>query len=103
MLRNLYDYPAPSSGERFEKLLESDHLTIETIVSSDTPETTLYDQDHDEAVLLLEGCATLWIDGRTITMKPGDFLLIPAHKPHKVLKTEPETRWLAIHSKEPLC
>ena len=103
MLRNLFDYPIPASGEHFKKLLESEHITIETIISSETPDTKLYDQDHDEAVLILEGCATLWLDGRTIVMSTGDFLLIPAHKPHKVLHTEVGTRWLAIHTKERLC
>ncbi len=100
---NLFVSPIPSEGESFETLLRNDHLRIEAIVSSDTPEPICYDQPHDEAVLLLEGDAMLWIDGREIALKKGDFLLIPAHTPHKVLHTAPGTRWLAIHAKEPLC
>ena len=102
-MKNLLSLPVPKVGEFFETLLCNDHVTIETIVSSDTPEPKLYDQPHDEAVLLIEGEATLEANGNTIVLKAGDFLHIPAHTPHKVSKTKNGTRWLAIHAKEPLC
>ncbi|WP_456451897.1 cupin domain-containing protein [Hydrogenimonas sp.] len=101
--RNLLQTPPPEAGEYFETLLKNDRVTIELIVSSDTPEPLLYHQKHDEAVLLLEGRALLWVDGKHVTLKRGDFLHIPADTPHRVLETEAGTRWLAIHTKEPLC
>ncbi len=100
---NLFDFPVPDTGEEFHTLLKNRSLRIETIVSSDTPEPLLYRQEHDEAVLLLAGGALLWIDGKEVQLQPGDFLHIPAHTPHRVLKTEKGTRWLAIHTKEPTC
>jgi cupin 2 domain-containing protein len=101
--RNLLLTPPPDAGESFETLLKNDDVTVELIVSSDTPEPILYHQEHDEAVLLLEGRAVLWLDGRHVTLTRGDFLHIPAHTPHRVLETEAGTRWLAIHSRKPLC
>ena len=103
MCINLFEKAVPDASETFETLLRNDHVVIETIVSSDTPNPVLYDQEHDEAVLLLEGSALLWIEGKEIALKPGDFLHIPAHTRHKVLATQKGTRWLAIHTKEPLC
>ncbi|NPA29411.1 MAG: cupin domain-containing protein [Epsilonproteobacteria bacterium] len=104
MLVNLFDeLPVPETGETFKKLLGSQTCRIELIVSSDTPEPVLYDQEEDEAVLLIEGGATLWMDGRSVSLSPGDFLLIPAHTPHRVVQTLPGTRWLAIFSGERLC
>ena len=102
-MENLFDRKIPDTGESFETLLKNDDVAIELIVSSDRPEPILYHQQKDEAVLLLEGKATLWIDGRHVILKPGDFLHIPAGTPHKVLETENGTRWLAIHTKAPLC
>jgi len=102
-MTHLFERPVPETGEVFEVLARNDRLTVELIVSSDTPEPLLYDQDHDEAVVLLEGGATLWVDGEEIEMGPGDYLCLPAHTPHKVLATRKGTRWLAIHAKEPLC
>ncbi len=99
---SLNDLPVPSEGENFFPLLQNDSVTIEAIISSDHLEPKLYDQDRDEAVLLYAGKAVLEIEGREVTMKPGDILHIPAHTPHRVLRTKPGTRWLVIHSREPL-
>lgn len=103
MLKHLLEYDIPETGETFETLLTNDDVTIELIVSSEQPEPVLYHQQKDEAVLLIQGKATLWVDGKHITMLPGDFLHIPAQTPHKVLETENGTRWLAIHTKRALC
>ena len=99
---SLDDLPVPAEGENFVPLLQNDSVTVEAIISSDRLEPKLYDQDHDEAVLLYAGEAVLQIEGREVTMKPGDILHIPAHTAHRVLRTKPGTRWLAIHSREPL-
>lgn len=100
---NLFDLPIPETGEEFRTLFKNCGVKIEAIVSSDTPEPLLYRQEHDEAVLLVSGGAVLWLDGREVTLRPGDFLHIPARMPHRVLETEKGTRWLAIHMKEPPC
>jgi cupin 2 domain-containing protein len=94
---NLFALPIPEMGERFETLLTHHGCRIEAIVSSETPEPTLYNQPHDEAVLLISGTATLEMAGKRIVMQPGDFLMIPAHTPHRVMQVEHGTRWFAIH------
>jgi cupin 2 domain-containing protein len=103
MLTNLFDHlPLPAAEEEFTGLLSRQGVRIERIVSNghSTPDETPYDQDHDEWVLLLRGAAGLWIDGDgTRDLRPGDHVLIPAHRLHRVTWTaesEP-TIWLAIH------
>ena len=94
---NLYDYTVPKSGEDFTKLLDTPKAKIVRIVSSDTPPDTLYVQEEDEWVVVLEGEATLEIDGTQKRLQRGDMLFIPAQTPHRVLKTQHGTLWLAVH------
>jgi len=102
-IQNLFSKSVPDKGELFETLLQNGDVTIEVIVSSDSPEPVEYNQPHDEAVLLITGNAHLLINEEVIIMNPGDFLHIPANTPHKVLKTEKGTRWLALHTKGAIC
>src|SRR3546814_5312272 len=63
------------------------------------PYTTLF-RSHDEWVLLLKGAAGLWIDGEgESTLRPGDHVLIPARRLHRVLWTarDEPTLWLGVH------
>jgi len=94
---NLYDYALPAAGESFTPLLENEKVKILRIVSSDTPDDTLYDQEEDEWVVVLEGSATLEMEGRRIELQRGDTLFIPAHTPHRVLRTETGSLWIAVH------
>jgi cupin 2 domain-containing protein len=100
---NLFDdLPARAEREIFTELLAREGVRIERIVSTgqSTPADAPYNQDHDEWVLLLRGSAGLWIEGEgERDLRPGDHLLIPAHRTHRVIwtaKAEP-TVWLAIH------
>jgi cupin 2 domain-containing protein len=90
---------APSSGERFEEVLRCRNVRVERILSSDRPEPTLYVQEHDEWVCLLQGDAELWLDGEPVVLRAGDHVFIPARTPHRVLRTsgEPPCLWLALH------
>jgi cupin 2 domain-containing protein len=95
--------PAHFPDELFEPVLKQGGIEIERIVSKGhaTPEGQWYDQDWDEWVLLLQGQATLIFacERKPVLLKPGDYLLIPAHRHHRVEWTDPavETIWLAIH------
>jgi len=100
---NLLDsLPIQTTEEVFTELLSRPGVRIERIVSNghSTPFDAPYDQDHDELVLLLRGSASLWIDcDGERDLRPGDHVLIPAHRIHRVTRTaenEP-TIWLAIH------
>ncbi len=100
---NLFDLENTTSAdhELFESLATGDVL-IERIVSRGhtTPEDQWYDQEKDEWVVLLTGeAAVLFDDGREVSLKPGDYLMIPAHSRHRVThtSTQPACIWLAIH------
>lgn len=94
---NLFDGEAPASGEHFEVLAKLRGTTIERIVSSASPGLDLYDQAQDEWVVLLRGRAQLELRTETLELSAGDFILIPAHTPHRVLSTSAGALWLAVH------
>lgn len=88
--------------ELFQTLWSKEELKIERIISRghSTPDGQWYCQDWDEWVLLLQGEAQLaYENNQTINLKPGDYLLIPAHTRHRVAWTasEENTLWLAVH------
>lgn len=101
---NLFQLPDPlPAAELFTALFETPHLRVERILSTGqtTPPDEWYDQSQDEWVVLLQGSATLtYEDGASLAMGPGDYVLIPAHRRHRVSFTssEPPCVWLAIHS-----
>ncbi len=100
MSSNLFkDLPEIERGEVFADLVRCRNVHIERILSSDRPESVLYEQAQDEWVCLLQGEAELWIDGETVTLNPGDYRFIPAGAPHRVMKTsaQPRCLWLAVH------
>lgn len=106
---NLFSRPSLSAGEEiFETLLETAAFRLERIVSSgqSTPPGEWYDQEADEWVLLVSGSARLRFEGEptAVALGPGDYLLIPARRRHRVEWTDPgqQTVWLALHFREPL-
>jgi cupin 2 domain-containing protein len=90
---NLFDdLPRQSDKEVLTELLCRKGVRIERIVSTgqSTPVDKPYTQEYEEWVLLVSGSAEL---------RPGDCVLIPPHRPHRVTwtaKGEP-TVWLAVH------
>jgi cupin 2 domain-containing protein len=95
---NLFDdADAPASGERFETLLTHRNLVVERIVSSADIVPTEYVQPQDEWVAVLQGDATLDVDGILHDLRSGDCLFLPAGTPHTVKRVSEGTIWLAIH------
>jgi len=101
---NLFDsIPGELPQELIEILHHSGPVRMERIVSRQhaSPPGFWYEQKEDEWVLLLAGSAGLRIEGeeQVISMKPGDAILLPAHKKHRVEWTDAssDTIWLAIH------
>ena len=88
---------APVAGEIVERLVSDGHVSVEHILSGRLHVPLAYDQDHDEWFTILEGAAELEVDGDPHSVTAGDWLLIPRAVPHRVLYTEPGTRWLAVH------
>jgi cupin 2 domain-containing protein len=97
----LDDLPAGDEAvERFEDLLTGPGARLERIVSSGqaTPPSEWLEQAWDEWVLLVAGRAGLTLEGDPpLTLQPGDHLLIPAYRRHRVDFTDTPTVWLAVH------
>ena len=101
---NIFSNIAPSrQKEVFETIFKDKSIKIERIISygQSSPVDFWYDQDENEFVLLLEGVAKIEFENDTITLKTGDYLLIPSHKRHRVAFTAKDkpTIWLAIFFK----
>lgn len=81
-------------------LLEAGTLRIERIVSQGqtSPDGFWYDQEQHEWVVLVAGAARLRFEKKTVELRPGDFVNIPAHTKHRVEWTTPDqpTVWLAV-------
>lgn len=101
---NFFEHlPEASAQEYFDTLVEGKGTRIERIVSHGqcSPKGFWYDQDMNEWVMLLKGCAALEFEGQDniIELHPGDALDIPAHRRHRVDWTSAKepTVWLAVH------
>ena len=106
MKRNIYsDIPYELPEELVEVISESQGVRIERIISRGhrSPEGFWYDQEENEFVLLVSGEAKLLFEkeNEEVCLEAGDYLVIPAHKRHRVVWTAPdrETVWLAVHFK----
>lgn len=102
-MKNLFtEIPDKLPGELIESLVSTDAVQVQRIVSRGhkTAESTWYDQGTNEFVVLLKGAARLeFMDGRSISLDPGDWLQIPAHAKHRVAWTaeDVDSVWLAVH------
>lgn len=100
LLRNI---PDALPEELFQTLLEGCAFKLERIVSlgHTTPPGQWYDQAQDEWVALFSGAARLEFEGNSdsVTLNPGDCVLLPARQRHRVAWTDPDqpTVWLALH------
>ena len=88
--------------EILEKIIGKKNLKVERIISDghSSPPNYWYDQNNNEFVLLLKGSAELSFEnGENVFLKPGDYLIIPPHKKHRVENTDKsgKTIWLTIH------
>jgi len=96
------DLPEALREEITRTLLMAEGMRIERIVSTgqSSPEGFWYDQDEHEWVVLLSGSAGLEVEGESSIRKlaPGDFMLLPAHRKHRVAWTDADepTIWLAV-------
>jgi cupin 2 domain-containing protein len=96
--------PGQLEAELFQPLWRTDAFRLERIISAGqaTPAGEWYDQEEDEFVVLLSGAAGLRVEGETAVreLRPGDWVLLPAHARHRVEWTDPgqKTVWLALHA-----
>ena len=100
-MSNLFsNIPSNLPEELIETLIQSDGVRIERIVSHGhaSPEGFWYDQDEHEWVMVLQGAARLQLEDKTVDLRPGDHINLPAHTKHRVewTKRDEQTVWLAV-------
>jgi len=89
---------APDEGERFDHLVAEDgRAVVEQILSGRVEDPADYLQDHDEWVTLLSGRATLEVGDEPVELAAGEWVVLPAHVPHRLVTVDPGTSWLAFH------
>jgi cupin 2 domain-containing protein len=95
--------PIMLPDELVETLAVGTRFRLERIVSRGhaTPPGEWYDQAAAEWVVLLSGAARLRFadENEARPLQPGDWLLIPARRRHRVEWTDAggDTIWLALH------
>ena len=89
---------APEHGEETVALVRTGGFTVEQILSGALSAAQDYAQDHDEWVVVLAGSAVLEVDGAAHELGVGDWWLLAAGTPHRLVRTEPGTSWLAVRS-----
>jgi cupin 2 domain-containing protein len=98
--------PQPSSDEDFFTLVSATGVTIERIVSMGqaSPPDVWFDQPMTEWVMVVKGAAEILFEGEdeSVSLKAGDYILIPPRLRHRVAWTDPnqQTVWLAVHFQE---
>ena len=101
-MSNLFaDLPASLPEELIDILANDSGVRIERIVSQghSSPAGFWYDQSEHEWVILLQGHAVIrYESGEEVRLGVGDYLFLPAHKKHQVIKTSLRERtvWLAV-------
>ena len=94
----LFEKSTPQTGEHFSLLHQGKGVRIEEITSSSSLNGKTYVQAHDEWVVLLRGRAELAVADDMIALEAGDWIFLPAQVPHRILFTECDSVWLAVHS-----
>jgi cupin 2 domain-containing protein len=76
-------------------------VVIEQILSGPDVEPADYLQDQDEWITVLAGSAALQVGDERVDLGAGDWVLLPAGVPHRLLEVESGTNWLAVHVHPP--
>ena len=99
-LENIFDNTNKRlAKELVETLASSSHMRVEKITTpaSSTP-SQVYDQNEGEFVMLVDGYAELELQKKTVTMGKGDYINIPPHSKHRILRND-KTIWLCVFYK----
>ena len=102
-IKNIFEnIPQSLTDEFFEEIIDNGNFKLERIISNGhtSPDNFWYDQVKNEFVILLSGSAILEFENESVVnLYPGDYIIIPAHKKHRVVQTSgnQKTFWLALH------
>jgi cupin 2 domain-containing protein len=88
----------PAVGELHDPLVVvGDRVVVEHILSGRVAGPVDYFAAHDEWVVVLAGGALLEVGGEPVELATGDWVVLPADVPHRLVRVDPGTRWLAVH------
>jgi cupin 2 domain-containing protein len=73
------------------------NAVIEQILSGTLAAPVDYEERHHEWVMVVCGGAVLEAGGERLDLDSGDWVLLPAGTPHRLVETRPGTSWLAVH------
>jgi len=104
MSENIFNLPENIDDEIIEILQNGKNIRIERILSAgqSSSKDFWYDQDENEWVLLIQGEAQILFENESVVLKPGDHILIPAHRRHRVERTSshPPCIWICVFFKK---
>jgi cupin 2 domain-containing protein len=86
---------APVTGEHAETVVRVRNLVVEQVLSGRVRPVD-YLQDDDEWAIVLAGRATLAVAGERVELGAGEWVLLPAGTPHRLIRTDPGTNWLTV-------
>ncbi len=93
---------APDEGEDIDVLLESAAgPVVEQILSGRVDTPIDYLAPRDEWIAVLHGGAALDVGGEHVELAAGDWVMLPADVPHRLLRVDEGTSWLAFHFPPP--
>ena len=72
-------------------------VVVEHILSGRVDGPTDHLEVRDEWVAVLAGGAVLDVGGETVELAVCDWVLLPAGVPHRVVRVDEGTSWLAVH------
>jgi cupin 2 domain-containing protein len=87
---------APTRGELVRPLASVGGVDVDQILSGRLDAPVDYLADVDEWVVVLEGRASLEVAGEAVELHAGDWVLLPAGTPHRLVDAEPGTNWLTV-------
>ncbi len=88
----------PVAGERIEDVVGFRNVVVEQILSGEVEGPLDYLQEQDEWVVVLRGAAVLEVGAERVDLGSGDWVLLPANVPHRLVSVEPGTNWLGVHA-----
>jgi mannose-6-phosphate isomerase-like protein (cupin superfamily) len=91
---------APGTGEATLAVARVGDVVVEQILSGRLDAPVDYRATVDEWVVVLAGRARLEVDGEPVGLETGDWLLLPAGTPHRLLETDAGTSWLTVTAAE---
>lgn len=87
---------APVTGEESWHVATVAGVVVEQILSGRLDAPVDYLADVDEWVVVLAGRAVLEVAGASLELRAGDWVMLPAQTPHRLVETDASTNWITV-------